>query len=390
MNTSMAKPIAALLADLHPDPWRLKAGFSPEVEAANAVLFRPQLSDGEAMRTIGQWLQKYQPCLFGRIAAKLELISYCVLTEGDLTASDGTVSNKIQEARTQWTREGFEGRKSAFVLLVNSPTIALALPDQHMKELARKLCSLYLLEPIDTDQIYLDETFLEIPGRSRATWRWHTGVNYFCAQGDKRWWQDHRVPGGMAFSVNSVGHMAKSGRLASAMKELGAALGVPLDDAKQSKIDSLPTALEFAMRTIAMASDAASGKATELLPLPTDPGELPVPTCPVDLPAFLKDKNFCNYRGYYHTDYTIPSEYFVPNVERPESITPYKLDFTYLFMDRPQNPDFMTMGSGRRVRRIEPVSPPVPSGSDVPKRSKASGEEVPLERCSRLVKALGI
>src|SRR6266498_3609476 len=92
---------------------------------------------------------------------------------------------------------------------------------------ALRLCSLYLLQDIVPDQIFHDELWLEKPGRDGTTWQWLAGVNYFCAQGDKRWWEDHRIPGGMAFSVNSVGHMVKSGILAKGMLALEAALAAP-------------------------------------------------------------------------------------------------------------------------------------------------------------------
>lgn len=379
------RPVAELVGELRQDPWRARVGFAPEVARANDLLLKPEISTTEARSVLNDWLQRYQPCLFGRIGAKTGLISYCILTENDLKGSDDAILNKIQDARTEWTRGGFEGRKSGFVIHAVSPAIALGLPGEHMKELARRICSLYLLEAIETDQIYLDEVFLEIPGRERSTWRWHAGVNYLCAQGDKRWWQDHRVPGGMAFSINSVGHMAKSGRLALAMKDLNDVLEIPSEAGTTPKIESLPTALEFAMRTIAIASNTVSGKATELMPLPTNPAELPVRNCPVDLPAFLKDRNFCSYRGYYHTDYTLPSEYFLPDVERPQWVQPHKLDFTYLFVDGAENLDFMTMGVGRRVRRIDAPAEPV---NATKRRAKATAEELSISASERLVRAL--
>ena len=58
------------------------------------------------------------------------------------------------------------------------------------------------------------------------TWEWLAGVNYFCAQGDRRWWHDHRIPGGMALSVNSVGHLAKAGKISEALASLNKELGV--------------------------------------------------------------------------------------------------------------------------------------------------------------------
>jgi hypothetical protein len=68
------------------------------------------------------------------------------------------------------------------------------------------------------------------------------------------------------------------------------------------------------------------------------------------LPRFLADKNFCEYSGYYHTDITIPSEYFRVDVTRPATVQPRGLDFTYLFNADVSNPAHQTMGKGRRIR----------------------------------------
>lgn len=107
------------------------------------------------------------------------------------------------------------------------------------------------------------------------------------------------------------------------------------------------------MRTIDKASVAVSGKATELLPLPDDRSELPVPECPVKLSDAMSNKNFCEYKGRYHTDYTLPSEYFLPDVERPAGLTVHSLNFTYLFYKSIANPDFRLMGEGHQIRRID-------------------------------------
>lgn len=66
-----------------------------------------------------------------------------------------------------------------------------------MKALAQQLCSLYLLNEVDVDRIYHEEIFLEQPGADCRMWQWMAGVNYFCTNGDGRWWQDHRIPGGL-------------------------------------------------------------------------------------------------------------------------------------------------------------------------------------------------
>jgi hypothetical protein len=389
----MADSISCFFSQLRPDDWRASVGFSPEIEEANEKLFRPGIADAEAEQVLSFWLQKHQPCLFGRIAAKLGAISYCILSEADLGQSDEFIKEKIQAARLAWTQDGFDGKKSAFIILAVSPRIANALPGPEVRELARRLCYLYLEADIEMDNAHLEQTYLQKPGARLTTWKWLAGVNYFCAQGDKRWWQDHRIPGGMAFSVNSVGHLVKSGMIANAMKELDRLMDAPDEGYPESKVDSLAKALELAMRTIDKASDAVSGKATELLPLPTDHSEMSVRECPVKLSPAMSDKNFCEYRGRYHTDYTLPSEYFLPDVERPEGLKVHALDFTYLFHKSVDNPDYRLMGEGQQIRRVTGDDDEVPTLNDLDyvrlKRLTGNEEEVLISEHKRLKAALG-
>lgn len=388
----MSNLITSYFSQLLPDEWRKRAGFSPEVQHVHDRLFGSDITEAEVIVLLSEWLQKHQPCLFGRIAAKLDSLSYCVLTEQDLDASDEEIKDKIQAARLFWTHEGYEGRKSGFVIHVVSERIASALPDENMKQLARRLCFLYLGTEIEMDNAYLEEVFLEKPGQRRTTWKWYAGVNYFCAQGDGRWWNDHRIPGGMAISVNSVGHFVKSGIISKKMQELEDLLGAPEEGYPETKIDSLGKALEVAMRTISLASPAVSGKATELLPLPQDKSELPIPESPIELPAALAEKDFTKYKGYYHTDYTLPSDYFLPTVERPTDKS-FSLDFTYLFHRDIGNPDFITMGEGQQIR-ADNINLADSSISDPDlhsyKRLLTEEESVPIEENNRLVRALNL
>src|SRR2546423_14958970 len=86
------------------------------------------------------------------------------------------------------------------------------------------------------DNAHLEQIYLQKPGTRLTTWKWLAGVNYFCAQGDRRWWQDHRIPGGMAFSVNSGGHLVKSGIIGHAMKELHRLIDAPQGGYPGSKV----------------------------------------------------------------------------------------------------------------------------------------------------------
>jgi hypothetical protein len=265
-----------------------------------------------------------------------------------------------------------------------SPRLATAIPDGSVQQIALRICSLYLQQEIELDEVCLDRIYLEQPGSRRTTWEWVTGVNYFSAQGDRRWWQDHRIPAGMAFSINSVGHMVKAGKLARVMRDLEEAMETAPEEFTNPNVDSLDKALELAMRTIALASDGPSGKATMLVPLPEDTSDLP--KCPIKLPASLAGKNYCEYRGFYHTDYTVPSEYFFPAVDRPMSTRTHELDFSYLFDTAFDNPDFDRVGIGRMIR--ESSAQPEHTNYKSEKRLRGSETEVEIDDIPRLRHAL--
>ena len=116
----MSDAILRLINLVRPDPWRQEVGFSKEVAEAQQVLFDPS-SDPEPV--LASWLQKYQPCLFGKIAARLGLLRYCILRESDL-ANDENARNKIQAARKEWTKDGFDGQASGFIVLLISERLA--------------------------------------------------------------------------------------------------------------------------------------------------------------------------------------------------------------------------------------------------------------------------
>src|SRR5207253_1585112 len=104
----VAFTIASLIKQLTPDPWRVKVEFSEDIRAANTRLFSSEISESTAVEVLGEWLQKNQPCVFGRMAAKLGFIRYCILTEADLLLSDEAIEDKIQRSRMQWIREGYD------------------------------------------------------------------------------------------------------------------------------------------------------------------------------------------------------------------------------------------------------------------------------------------
>ena len=142
---------------LQPDPLRAKVGFSPEMRSALdiSLAFEPGKEE-EVSKELNEWVRKHQPCLFGRIVAKQSAIIHCLISENMLYGSEVELEKQIQNARLRWTRAGFEGHSSNFIISVLSKKLATALPDESVKAIAIRLCSLYLKEPVEPDRVYLD------------------------------------------------------------------------------------------------------------------------------------------------------------------------------------------------------------------------------------------
>ena len=112
-------------------------GFSPDITEAQKRLFDP---DQDAASVLSDWLERNQPCIFRRAAAKLKLIRFCILRESDLTSDDVTL-DIIQNARLRWTKDAFDGKASAFVILLISPAIVNAVPNANVQDIAHRLTS---------------------------------------------------------------------------------------------------------------------------------------------------------------------------------------------------------------------------------------------------------
>jgi len=338
--------VCQLYSGLAPDPQRTQ--FSSDIEAVHTIILKSSATNDLIKNAVNDWLMHQQPCLFGRIAARQHLLRYCILNEQLLTASDVEIREAIQNSRMLWHADGYDGKASGFIILAVSDRLAHARSDYTLAALAQRICELYLLHEVPFDTSCADTMYLEKPGHARRTWKWLVGANFFGAQGDMRWWHDHRIPGGIAFSMNSVGHMAKAGAISRAMSALDSSIGEIAEDWDNSHVESLEKALVLAMRTIRVASEGAR-PGTRLF----SKTELrPVLKCPLKLPPDLSEQNHCQYFGQYHTDHTLPSAYFTEAIEKPEAIQSFDdLDLTYLF-DRCID-DFTTMGEGLPVREGE-------------------------------------
>lgn len=61
------------------DRFRSQHPFSPDVEAVQAVLFNPKQSRQVKIAAYREWLERNQPCVFGKTAATNKNIYICLL-----------------------------------------------------------------------------------------------------------------------------------------------------------------------------------------------------------------------------------------------------------------------------------------------------------------------
>jgi hypothetical protein len=267
---------------------------------------------------------------------------YCVLTATDLELPDTKIKDKIQIELALWKQRALKGGARAphgFMLVVAAPRVLWAAPDENLKRLALRIRQLWgcRVEADDrgNDRAW-EHLFLKKPKTSEY-YRFTFTVDFFAAAADGRWWHDHRAPGGIAFTANSLGHMA-------AVREW-----------YEGKKNQTEWGARVAMLTIAEAADTTEGPATTLIPL--NGGE-PIKNvaCPFsgtsdDLPASLRDKDWTSYQGVLHTDHSVRAEFFDPKDKPPLLPRPWFMDFTYIF--DPSQVDHVQFMRGQLVAEEE-------------------------------------
>jgi hypothetical protein len=333
----MQTPLSDLYAKLTVDLWRSAHPFSKDIEIANEVLLFPYSRDVERREALENWLQgRHQPCLFGRIAAKNKGIHYCFLTTEDLLKSDDHVRDKIAASRALWKQRALRGEpRHGFMLSICDPRIALANPDEALRQFAlrvQELAGWVGRVDINNNQIVDEWLYLRNPKKEEIV-RFTFSVDFFASAGDNRWWHDHRIPGGLAFTANSLGHMVRC------------------QEWYQGKKDQTEWALRTAMLTIEQAAKVEQQRpATRLLDeihgKPIRPYHWTEAT-PPPLLEKLKDKDCGSYGGDLHTDHAVRAEFFQPYETPSTGETPYMMDFTYIF--DPESPDYEPFMVGKPV-----------------------------------------
>jgi hypothetical protein len=90
----MSEIVLSHFSRLRPDPWRASSGFSADLEIVQREIFEDGRTESERKALLSEWIQNRQTCLFGRAAAKLGALTYCVLTESDLHQPDEIIREK--------------------------------------------------------------------------------------------------------------------------------------------------------------------------------------------------------------------------------------------------------------------------------------------------------
>lgn len=321
----MQQHLAELLLEskLHGKPDRLRTTrrFSDDLAAVQSLLFNPDVPKLKKLAAYRRWLMDGQPCVFGRVAAKNENVFICLLEEQDILRmrnGDPDVRDTIQDARQCWKRLALDGRHSSFLILLLSPSLVTREPNNALKEICRKLMELYMEIPrVEDDTIHTQREYVFLrnrPGEPDTLVRFSTLPNVFCAQGDGRWWHDHRTPGGVMITSNALGHFVMSRSAARTIS--------PRDRTQ---------AIEHAMMTISNAF-APAKKNSGLKHCPATrlhlrPAAEATPLAPT---SKMGGYSANSYSGFFHTDHLIPSVFFHPDRD-PSKLSEYKeLDLRYI------------------------------------------------------------
>jgi hypothetical protein len=214
MNHHLAELLLELKLRGSADRFRSKRPFSSDIAAVHAILFDARYKKREKIHVYRKWLENSQPCVFGKIAAKNKNIFICLLEESEIlrmSRGDEDVRETIQDYRQAWKRHALDGLSSSFIVLLVSKSLAGKEPNAELKEVCRRLMELYMeLDHIGDDAFHIQREYVflrqQIGASKSRLLKFSTLPNIFCAQGDQRWWHDHRTPGGIMITSNAIGH----------------------------------------------------------------------------------------------------------------------------------------------------------------------------------------
>jgi hypothetical protein len=305
------------------DRFRKTHPFSEDIESAQAILFNPRYDKWKKLDAYRRWLIGGQPCLFGKAAARNKQVFICLLEEHEILCmknGDDDLRDTIQDHRQVWKRYALDEPFSSFLVVLLSKRLVNKEPGDKLKEVCRRLLELYMeVDRVNDDMILpqREYVFMRVPQKESETklLRFGTLPNVFCAQGDKRWWHDHRTPGGIMITSNALGHFEyyRNGE------------GVLGDKEKTHALDNAMRTISNAFGNDKKRRGLAHCPATKLVPLAE--GE----ATPIREGSDLHKHSPSHYEGFFHTDHLIPSAFFSKDRD-PKELTLYNnLSFQYIY-----------------------------------------------------------
>jgi hypothetical protein len=327
--------INELLQRLQGDTLRKSRRFSDDIREANELLHNRAAFDDERWDCMRTWCQTKQPCQFGIRAAQDNRIHFSFLTHEAISRwSDSEIAAKILEDKKLWKqRAAFDPQRAAhsFMLVVASQEVALAAPDANLEAFSNRLLELAGWSvgahrfARRVNEISSDFLYLRNPQDGRL-YGFQFNVDFFACAAHDRWWHDHRAPGGIAFTANSLGHMRAFREWY--LKKPG---------------DASEWAVRMAMATIDSAEPGmvpnkpntpapAGGRVTWLRPLEDGkPFVCDVPSPLKKTPSSLQNRDWTKYEGFLHTDHAVRSEFFQDREVPSTFEKPYVMDFMYIY-----------------------------------------------------------
>jgi hypothetical protein len=319
----MKSHFAEMLLDLKfhgtPDRFRLKRPFSEDIESARAILFNPSYDKWKKLKTYRKWIASGQPCLFGKAAAKTKSVFVCMLEEHEILRmrrGDEDLRDTIQDHRQAWKRYALEGSFSSFMVLLLSKSLVDKEPGDQLKEICRRLLELYMeMDRIDDDTIVPQREYVFLRTGPDRFLKFATLPNVFCAQGDGRWWHDHRTPGGIMITSNALGHF-----------ELSRSHTANITEKEKAH------AIDNAMRTI----KGAYGNEKKVRGLAHCPATClvnrdPVEESPIREGSDLREYSPSHYQGFFHTDHLVPSVFFSKERDHKDLKSYEDLSLQYIY-----------------------------------------------------------
>jgi hypothetical protein len=319
MSTHLAEMLLDLKFHGDEDRFRKTHPFSEDIESAHAILFNPRYDKWKKLKAYRKWIASGQPCLFGKAAAKTKSVFVCILEEYEILRmrrGDADLRETIQDHRQVWKRYALEGSFSSFMVLLLSKSVVNKEPGDRLKEICRRLLELYMeVERVDDDTIVPQREYLFLRTGPAKFLKFATLPNVFCAQGDRRWWHDHRTPGGIMITSNALGHF-----------ELSRSHTIEITDKEKAH------GLENAMRTIKNAyGNEKKVKGLTHCPATRLVNRLPGEDTPIREGSDLREYSPSHYQGFFHTDHLVPSVFFSKERDQKELRSYDDLSFQYIF-----------------------------------------------------------